>query len=223
MKYLNSIATDVSIRIIETKKLFKHIENLDISEPIDIKNTLMGLIFISLYSVYEYAIASTIRITLTTINAKGHRPQDINPMFYSIAYHPQFECLIESGKDRKWKSRVQLLEKIENNEVFEINEAISPNGGKNYRYEQLEYLWKCFCIKDPIFPNNDLKYRGRVEELVRRRNEIAHGDHSSATVGKQYTMSELVERIEDINLYIYYMLNVFDSHIDEEKYRKITA
>jgi len=93
-----------------------------------------------------------------------------------------------------------------------------PTDGQNIRYRQLESIWKTFCLNDPIF--HDGKFRGRLEDIVSNRNNIAHGNQSSAEVGARVTINDLSVRLNDVSSFCSHFISVFEDYVVHKKYKK---
>lgn len=93
-----------------------------------------------------------------------------------------------------------------------------PTDGQNFRYRQLESIWKTFCIQDPILPHGSTG--GRIQEMVDLRNSIAHGNESPVEIGKRFTADDLQIRFDVIDEYCNYVIITFENYINNKHYLK---
>ena len=176
----NDLKINSAQRIVEIREYLDFIAPLIPLAPITTPryfNTAKGLIFVQLYGVIEYTVTSTIAKCISCINSDGIKLSDVKEIIFSMALDRELSSLIYVNS-KKWDKRYNVFEKIRDDIVINIEDDVMPTDGQNIRYRQLESIWKTFCLNDPIF--HDGKFRGRLEDIVSNRNNIAHGNQSSA-------------------------------------------
>ncbi|MCM3289677.1 MAE_28990/MAE_18760 family HEPN-like nuclease [Paenibacillus sp. MER 180] len=177
-----------------------------------------GLFFVHLYGVVEYTVRNTVSTAISTINNEQCKYSDLKPVFLSLALDGEFESLSQVKASKKWEKRWEILSKGFSNEVAVLNNDIIPTDGANIKFKQLESIWKSFCIDDPILPR--VGTGGLLNELVTNRNKIAHGVETPETVGRRFTYDELTLRFDAISELCSYIINTFESYIEEKKFKK---
>jgi len=175
-----------------------------------------GLFFVHLYGVYEFTIVSALRRTLQIISEAGVRHVDCQPALLSLAFDAECESLASAGKFTKWTKRRALFDRVRSTDLIVIKDSLVPTDGRNCRYTHLDGIWKSLHIRETVLPRMEL--RGRIEELVEKRNAIAHGQESPSSVGSRFTLSELDDRYNAISEVCTYIVETFDSYLKNRHY-----
>lgn len=215
---------DISIesdnRIVEIREYIDFVSTQIPSPPIAIPrylNTAKGLVYIQLYGVVEYVTLAVVSKSINYINNLDLKVSDLKPVILSLALAPQLDALIEI-KSKKWDKRHEMFLKLESNDKVEINTDIFPTDGKNITHAQIASIWKTFSIDMPMF--HDITFRGRLQDIVSNRINIAHGNNSASEVGSHITIEDLRRRLNDVSGFCTYFINVFDDYIKSRKFIK---
>ena len=67
---------------------------------------------------------------------------------------------------------------------------------------------------------NQAHIGGRINEIVKHRNKIAHGNDTAFNIGKRFTSNELFLRYDEMSSYFSHLFLVFEEYLDEEHYKK---
>lgn len=212
------IESEVSSRITEIRKTLMLIDptSLAFSKDEVVQKVNKGLLFVSLYGTYEYAVTATLSHVIDCINSSTIEISKLKPILLSLSLNSECDSLCSVGRKTKWEKRNLLFLKIYSNDIVNIPNELIPTDGANIKYKQLDSIQKTFCLHKSILP--DPKYGARIAELVDNRNKIAHGNFSASTVGNRYTLSTLTEIITDIEYISFYIINVFEEYIVQKQY-----
>lgn len=142
----------------------------------------------------------------------------VNLFFLSIALNNNLDSFYSAGNPTKWQKRWDFFENFRDTTIVNIRDEIMPTDGQNFRYRQLESIWKTFCIQDPILPHGSTG--GRIQEMVDLRNSIAHGNESPVEIGKRFTADDLQIRFDVIDEYCNYVIITFENYINNKHYLK---
>jgi hypothetical protein len=71
-------------------------------------------------------------------------------------------------------------------------------------------------MSDPMLP--DMRFRGRLDELIENRNAIAHGRLAASEVGNRYTQRDIDRRLEDLNLLCLFFISKGETYIENKEY-----
>lgn len=216
----NDVQTNSSQRIVEIREYLDFITSLMPSLPTAIPrhlNTAKGLIFVQLYGVIEYTVTSAIAKCVFYINRENIRMSEIKPIIIGMALSPELDSLTQVHS-KKWEKRYDIFQKIEQDTIVHILDDIIPTDGKNIHYPQLESIQKTFCLTDPIFHDN--RFRGRLQDIVSNRVNIAHGNLSAADIGARVTPQELRDRLNEVSAFCTYFVSTLEDYIVNKKYKK---
>lgn len=178
-------------------------------------NACKGLVFVQLYGIIEYTISATIAKTIDIINNEAVKLQDLKYVIWGMALNPEFDSLIDTNS-RKWDKRYELFQKVLGNNNANISNNIMPTNGQNFTQPQLQSIWQTFNISEPIF--HDVAFGNRLQEIVRHRCNIAHGNESAAEIGARVTHMDLYNRLNEVSNYCTYLISVFEDYIDQGEF-----
>jgi len=97
-----------------------------------------------------------------------------------------------------------------NNALTDLDNTLFPNDGSHYRANQLRTIWNIFGITLPIVPN--IQLIGRIDELVDKRNAIAHGRETARAVGSRHSTAEMEVRFRDTEIIAYYVIDTMNTY-----------
>jgi hypothetical protein len=171
---------------------------------------LRGLFFVHLYAVFEYSVTDAVQGLLQQISQRKVPYAQLEQLFYTVALDGRFAAIAGVGPDKKWKARKDLLRLQRSSEVCEINDTALNRDLQNIWYETLENLFECFCIAPPILP--DPRFKGYIDEVVSKRNAVAHGRESPLVVGRMRS-TDLRTRLDAMAGTAMHVILQFGNHL----------
>lgn len=177
-----------------------------------------GLFYVYIYGIYEETIRSVVQKTIEELNARTIKVDECIYELYALIFSPEYDSIYGAGNEHKWEKRWKISEKLIENPFVAIANEIIPTDGKNLRYKQLESIAKSFGIHESILPRPEVG--GDVQEMVNKRNYIAHGNKTPKEVGREVTVSDLECKLEHISEVCTYVIEIYESYITERKYLK---
>jgi len=179
-----------------------------------------GLVFVQVYGAYEFTVKEVIRVAIESINAHNHRIGDMSPSLITLFLDREFRSLRDAGRSSIWESRLAFVSKAFSNDVAVIPSTTKgPHDGSHYRYSQLELMFQVFGISR--LPVRRRTHRFRINEVVRHRNEISHGNETPETAGRTYTSAEVRKMIRQMRSVCNLLVSVFDGFCsDRNRHRR---
>lgn len=172
-----------------------------------------GLAFVSLYATYEYTVRSSTQTTLASLRKDPLAIGQLRKELLALVLSPLWDSASSSGPPKIWDARISILNHADKKvSVSSIQDTHFPVDGSHFRPRQLHTLWKVFGISDPIVP--ELRFLGRIEELVENRNAISHGRRTAADVGRSYSKSDIETRIDDVEAICNYLVETMKTHYE---------
>lgn len=188
----------------------RHLESVPpIPDPPEAK-ILRGLFHVHLYAALEYAVNQGVQRFLLAVTALGVPPLHLHARFFSIALDSGFSSIRNVGEDKRWSSRVKLIDLQFSPDLQPINGDIFGLYLQNVWVEKLDILFNCLNINQPVVPNPT--FRLYIDELVERRNGVAHGRMSALGVGSAWRSPELLIRFNAISATCIHLLDCFEQH-----------
>jgi len=178
--------------------------------------SLKGLMFVELYGAYEHSIESCLTHLTSLINDSNTKLKQLCPCVMSVALDPECRSLVNSGVKKKWVSRKQLFERAHSPDIVNINGPIIPTDGANIKHNQLISIWQSFGITSDMYPNFTVRHR--IEDMVEKRNAIAHGRMSASEVGALMDFPEMEKMVNDISEYCSYFIDCIEVYYQEKHY-----
>ncbi len=205
-------SAEVADRILQARRFIDAVKEDDTSQQ-DLTSTLKGLLFIELYGVYEYTVRSAVQSALSSLQSSGVGYSQIRREALALALDPLWDSCAGAGPARKWESRIALMQIVGSSQIASAIDATAfPRDGSHYRPRQLLTIWEIFGLTCPTVP--DMRFLGRIEELVENRNAIAHGRRTASDVGKRYSKLELRGRVDDLNAVCNHLIDSMKGHVD---------
>ena len=164
-----------------------------------------------LYGAFEYSITRTIIETSAVLNSRKVNYQHVHTLLYSLALDPQLTSISMVGRDNKWQRRMDLFQKQISAEPAIFNGAAVLPDMENIWADTIRKTFQIFGIVRPAL--YDVRVKQYIDEVVEKRNAVAHGRESAATVGQAYTGARLQILIDEANMQIQYMFSAFENLI----------
>lgn len=171
--------------------------------------TVKGLMFVQVYSVYEFTVNSVVRATIEEIKAKNHKMKDISPSLMALFLDPELNSLRDGGKKDIWGNRLLLFARAFSNDAVALSsDTRPPNDGSHYRYTQLITIFNVFGIKR--LPVRRRTHISRIIEVVNHRNSIAHGSETAEDIGRRYARSEILKIVRQMKSVCIHLISTLD-------------
>lgn len=215
-----TLRSDVTSRISALRSFHESIKRQEASTDLVIKTNSKiskGLFFVELYGIWEYTVHTTLQNTNTHLTSLTKKCLDVKPQILSLAMNPLFDSL-RTAQKKKWEKRIEILSNVNSNLLASLTDYVDVTMGRNIRYSQLQDIWDCYGIPSPILPANSMI--GRLDEIVGNRNKIAHGRGSASDVGRRYTHSELLVRLNDIDMLCFSVISKLEQYCVNKEFER---
>jgi hypothetical protein len=207
----SDLRTDVADRILASRRFFRAAcRRVGSTHTTQARTTAKGLMFVQLYSIYEFTVTSVVR---AAIDEMKRRPTPINTIrleLLGIALHPELSAVTDCSVRKMWRTRIELFRRVECPDIINIPDDTFPNDGSHFRPQQIETIWELFGITAPIVPHSYLI--GRITEMVGHRNEIAHGRTTADEIGRRFSVRDISKRISDTKKICLYLIKTMELH-----------
>jgi hypothetical protein len=202
------LQNEILTRIFTIKEFFAATGNPASSATV--RPVSKGLIFVQLYSVYEYTVTGVVRASLTEINSHSTPINTIRLELLGIALDAELASVIDSQRTNKWESKMTLFRRVNASDILKISDHLFPNDGSHFRIQQLNTIWELFGITVPVVPHP--RFATLIAELVDNRNAISHGRRTAEDVGRSYTESEIERKINDTQDLCIHIVTAMQGH-----------
>jgi RiboL-PSP-HEPN len=204
-------------RLTEVRQLLETIKSLESTEVLRPDSTevliLRGLFYVHLYATFEHSVNEAVLTLLRAVNDLKIKTVHLEPIFLSVSLDSDFNSLRDSGVNHRWTRRIDLLRKQSSMDQAAIDENVFSSYLQNIWQKNLQQIFDCFFINEPIVPN--LTCSPFIDEIVNKRNAVAHGRESPVRVGSGTRSSDLHIRLDAISQIITHLIQCFERHVTE--------
>jgi hypothetical protein len=211
---LKTVSASSALRLNEVQVLLSHIVANELAppqiEPASVA-ILRGMFYVHLYGYFEYSINKAVESLLINISSKSIKYNELDHIFYAAALDAKFTSCESPGKRRaKWERRKNLLETQVSNGEVNIPDTMFSYDLQNIWTETLVYIFNVLGIN--IYPLPDKAYSGYIDELVDKRNAVAHGRESPALIGIK-RCAELQKILNVANETVAHVIACFEAYV----------
>lgn len=205
-----------NLRIGEVRSTLDVIKTLEVpsgstATDSDQVHILRGLYFVHLYSALEFAVNQCVQTTFREISAKKVPFAQLEKNFYILALDPRFASIRDCANDAKWSKRSELITQQFSTEQCVVSDTLLSNYLQNVWHDSLVTVFDCFSIKHP--PTPDPRHKYYLDELVEKRNQVAHGRTSPLDVAKGMRSPELELRLNEVSKVIDHIFDCFEKYV----------
>ncbi len=170
-----------------------------------------GLYFVHLYSAFEKSINETVERCLLYIESKGVPHQHYALPFNSIALDANLMSLKSARKDRIMERSISLFETMGCNSHTRINEAMFGAKLQNVWFDTLQQTMACFGASAIADHTGTLKTS--IDEVVDKRNAVAHGRIPTDRVGERQRCDILRQRTTAVQTTLSLVIDSFEQYL----------
>jgi hypothetical protein len=219
---LTTVRQEAANRFQEAQSFLSAIKNLEKArhQYADEINVRKGLFLVLLYGAFEYSLSRTLTEATILINACRVEYGHMNERLYGLALDPQLASLTApgSGRDSKWDRRAELFRKQACSDPVVLLDAAFAPELQNAWAKTIQKMFDVFGIIQPAL--YDPRVRQYIEEVVDKRNAVAHGRESAARTGQAYTTGSLQNLNDQLSKQTQYIFSIFENHIYSKAFVK---
>jgi hypothetical protein len=153
---------------------------------------LRGLHFVQVYAAVEFSVTAALQETLRQVATVQPPLATVKLEFHAVSSNHLFQSLSD-GKGKRLKKRLELLRAQTSPDLCRINDSMFSDLLQNVTSEFLVDVCDCFCISLACL--GEESNRRYIDEIVERRNAVAHGRESALDVGARQTSANLEQRL----------------------------
>jgi hypothetical protein len=218
---LDHVRTGVNARLAEARSMFGLLKVDEGSQPEIPRNdsisaTIRGMIYVSLYGALEYCVEQGVQGLLNFITASRVQNAHLAYSVNVVALDPFLTSVRNIGEKKKWPSRRALFEKMAASSVCTIPDTAFGTFLHNVHPSTIQEIFHCFGIDLP--PTPEPRQIGYLQEIVDKRNAVAHGRDTATEVGEGQTVADLQLRMEAVYAECIYFLSALEEHASDLRF-----
>ena len=182
-------------------------------------NVRKGLFLVLLYGAFEYSLTRTLTEVCALINSRRVEYGHISEMLYPLALDPELTSIAMVGRDFKWQRRAELFKKQLCADPVILQEGAFVAQMNNVWAATVQRMFNVFGINQPAL--YDVKVRQYIDEVVDKRNAVAHGRESATITGQAYTTRDLQKLLDEIARQTQYIFSTVEGHIAAKAFVRV--
>jgi hypothetical protein len=204
--------------VLQNLAFIESIEPTELTEetPLHVK-IQRGLYYVHLYSALEKVVNETVEQVLLVIKSHNIPNNRYKAEFNVIALNNKMKGFKDCGSKDYFNKSIILFESINSEEVFDINNTVLSGTLQNVWFKTIQTTLKSFCV-DPIVVEARVKFT--VDEVVDKRNSVAHGRETPVEVGERFRCTVLRKKTADVQLVSEMFIDAFKEYVQQAKFVK---
>jgi len=176
-----------------------------------------GLYYVHLYAALEKSVNEVVEQAILLIKNEQVKNNKYNTHFNVISLHSKMKSFKECSYKSYFKKSIDVFKSIESEECFEISNTLFSHNLQNIWFDTIQEVLISFGIPALVV---DPRVQFTVNEIVDKRNAVAHGRESALFIGERHRMDILRLKTNDIQLVIDMFIDSFESYILNHEYLK---
>jgi len=181
---------------------------------------LRGLFFVHLYAALEYSVNSVVQEALRNIASRNAKAADVETRFHSVTLHHLFQSYADS-RGRRMRKRLDILDAQSSFDVCTINDSLFSDQLQNVWADTLTDVCDCLCVDLACL--KDRATRTYLDEVVDRRNAVAHGRESPVDTGSRMNAAELEFRLLAVTRVTEQLTDSLEEHVTQFGFVRASA
>lgn len=162
-----------------------------VSRTPDIGPTARGLSMVMLFAAYEKLLKSTCVSLLEAAGAIGVKNRRLHPGLRLFAVYPLLQGVNASGKNAIWSNHgPEIVKRLAEGDCSQIATSVFPDDGSFMKPSQVELFCELFRLGHPARVLREVW--PRLDQVVRDRNAVAHGNETAEQVGRRYSFDDVL-------------------------------
>lgn len=177
-------------------------------------NVMKGLFFVQLYGALEKSMSDAVQVLLSKISELKPKNEHIVLHFNVVAMARKWKSIKDSGYDKAFPQMAEFFVAFNSSDYLGIDDTLFSKLLQNVWAKSLDEVSGSLGI--PSFLTKD--ERIIVDELVEKRNAVAHGRESAATIGQRYRVNDLRKRLQDIQALIIKIIDRLEVYFKDREF-----
>lgn len=193
----------------------------DLSLPIPLEvNIMKGLFYVHLYAAFEKSINDVIQVALSLISSHQVKVNHFSPPLLSIVMANDIQSLRDVSSSKVFTKSANLFITVTSDDIVSLNETIFTGHLKNIWMKTIDEVILSLGMSPLEF---EMIERAVVDEVVDRRNAVAHGGDSASNVGERFRSDVLRRKMETISAIMNQIIVSIETHCTSKNFIKSDA
>lgn len=179
-----------------------------------------GLAYVRAAAVLEAHLKAALGAVLAELDTRQVAMSSIRLSLHSVLSDGYFESLRDQGSRKRWRTRADVLARVDNPAPVSFGLLAFALDGKTLRADHFELIWHVFGLPGPYLPAALGVYRLALEDLAERRNDLAHGQMSPIDVARMKTAPEVFRMVEQVEKITEHITLAAHDYLTQHLYRR---
>lgn len=190
-------------------------------EPVTLEVKIMkGLFQVHLYSSLEKTVNELIEKTLVYISQNKVQNIHYSLPFNTIALVHRLKSFKNCGYKNFFDKAIDIFAAMNDTDISQIDETVFSTSLQNIWTNTIIEVTKCFGINDFNIP---AQVRTTIDELVEKRNAVAHGRETASVVGERFRVDVMRKKMNTIANFAYELIDTFEEYYTNKDFLKSEA
>lgn len=183
-------------------------------------NIMKGLFYVHLYASFEKTVNELTQHTINLIDSKAIKVKHYNESFNTIALVDKLKSFKSCGHKSFFVKAHEVMYEISTPNVYALSDTTFSNSLQNVWFGTIEEISKCFGINEiPSSPRT----RATINELVDRRNAVAHGRENAFDVGSRFRSDILRDKMNEVIDFTHNLIALYENYYNKKNFIKTGA
>ena len=200
-------------RLNEVLVFLNHIQTLEPSggftPAIEVK-VMKGLFMVQLYGALEKTLSEAVQVLLREISSLKPVNVDVALPFNVVSMSTKWKSVKDAGYKDVFPRMSDFFRSIESGQFHGIEESLFADYLQNIWAKTIEDIVGALGMTNYVLSTSD---RALLNELVDKRNAVAHGRESAAVIGERYQCADLRKKLNDIQFLINGFVDALDQYL----------
>jgi hypothetical protein len=184
--------------------------------PAEVK-IMRGLFYVHLYSALEKTVNKSVEQTLLLIDSVNVKNKHFTLAFNTISVLSELKSLKDCGYKNFINKSIDLFQAVNSGRINTINETAFSNNLQNIWISTVNEIRGAFGMPDI---NITARMRATVDEIVDKRNAVAHGRETASDIGERHRSDILRTKLQLIQDFANLIIDDFEDYYDNKKFLK---
>jgi len=178
---------------------------------------MKGLFYVHLYAALEKTVNEVIENTLLYIGSNA-----VTHIHYANAFGPislvdRLQAFKDCGYKNFLEKAMEIFSTMDSSTVAVINQSAFSSKLQNIWTKTIEEVVRAFGVKSLVIQPN---IRTTINELVEKRNAVAHGRQSASLAGSGFRVTVLRGRMNDVSTFANDFVTAFENYYNSKGFLK---
>lgn len=215
------VKSSARVRFSDVRMHLEFIESLEpenvTDQPSNQVKLLRGLYYVHLYAALEKTVNEMVEQSLLIIRNDSVKNRHYKTEFNVVSLHPKMQGFKAAGNKDFFRKSIDVFAALDSEDSTEVSNTLFYTSLQNIWFSTLVQVLQCFGISEfKVEP----MLRVVVDEIVDKRNAIAHGRESPIAVGERHRSDVLRQRTKEIQLIADSFVDALETYVLQREYIK---